>query len=172
MADSRLRARRAVRAKGTVLGHDRMYSLGRRSTTCYRPHAREATDRVAEDNLKSPCELNHKVSQKTSDAVMWAMQMDPKLRPQSARDFINVLVSETPITIPLTVPVTSAPTVAVPGILSVEQPKIESPGKRKLLAIILVISAVVIIGDCLFQVFCRNGSRMIRRPQLQHLIPA
>ena len=124
-----------------------MYSLGATLYHLLTGHMPEqATDRVAEDSLKPPCKLNHKVSQKTSDAVMWAMQMDPKARPQLARDFIKVLVSETPVTIPVTAPVISAPTVRAPSIESVEQPKTESSGKRNILAILLVIFSVVMIG--------------------------
>ena len=50
-----------------------------------------ATDRIMDDKLKSPHELNPQISKSASDAVMSALQMDPGNRPQSANEFIQAL---------------------------------------------------------------------------------
>ena len=72
-----------------------LYALG---ATCYHLLTGErpvqATDRAAGVELKSPRQLNHKVSQTVSDAVMWAMEMRADARPQSACNFVEGLTGQ------------------------------------------------------------------------------
>lgn len=51
----------------------------------------QATDRAAGVELKSPKELNPRVSKPISDAVMWAMETKVDDRPQSVPEFLQAL---------------------------------------------------------------------------------
>jgi serine/threonine protein kinase len=51
----------------------------------------QATDRIIQDNLVPLNKVNPRISSRTSDAVIWAMQLDASRRPQSMSDFISAL---------------------------------------------------------------------------------
>ena len=109
-----------------------------------------ATDRIVLDKLKSPREVNGGVSQGVSDAVMFALQMDPAKRPQSAYDFIEALGGFRSGILPAgaatqrnsMAPTQFMPQGASPGPSGIKR----GQQKTKILPIVLIVFAVVVIA--------------------------
>jgi len=119
-----------------------MYSLG---ATLYHmvtgQMPEQATDRVLKDTLVPPDAINPSITRSTSDAIMWAMQMDPEQRPQSSAEFLNALGGVIPIG---TTPDRqgSGDTVFIPpgGV-----PVGSQPVFRKYLPAMLVVASIIIV---------------------------
>ena len=69
-----------------------IYALGATLYHCLTGQQPEqASDRMIKDELVPACVQNPKVSKKTSDLILWAMQLKPEDRPQSAGEFLKAL---------------------------------------------------------------------------------
>ena len=81
-----------------------------------------ATDRVQGVELRPPHEVNRNVSRRVSDAVMKAMEIEVKNRPQTVREFVDLLTTPKPAA--QTSPPVAAPAVSLP---TTPKPKLASP---------------------------------------------
>jgi len=115
-----------------------MYALG---ATAYHiltgKMPEQATDRMIEDTLAPPSDVNPNISKAVSDAVMWAMQIDAANRPQSVSEFLGAVVGKAGA-LPSTPP---SPTIAItpPDRLESDQRK-----RNLLLPVLLIVVALAI----------------------------